>query len=155
MAIIKRLFILFSVLSIIAIIFACYFQYRYDYLLSYREIELEEIFNNNETIISSDIPHWVCITTQDQLNSINEKYLLKLPSIDFKEDMLIISYGAKLQRLDYNLKESTYKTRGNYIGFPYYSNLKQNTIYVYKTQFIPLFDTDVAGVAPDYKGKYR
>lgn len=155
MAVLKKSVVLFSVLTLITIILACYFNYRYKYLLSYCEVGLEEIAQYNGITMATNTPRWVPITTQEQIKNIQKKYSLELPQIDFEKDMLIISYGAELVRLDYNLKEFTYKTRGHYIGFPDYGGLKQNALFVYKTQLVPLFDTDAAGVAPDYRGKYR
>ena len=151
--VIKKLAVLFSVLVIATAGLTCYLGYRHKYLNSYCEIELEKITQCD--VSEANTPHWTTVITKEQLNNIEKKYSFKMASVDFKNDMLVISYGAELIKLDYNLMDSVYKTRGHYIGFADFGNAEQNTVFIYKAHSIPLFDTDTAGVSPNYRGKYR
>ena len=151
MRVVVRVLTLISTIALI--LFLYHTIYKVQYRASYREIELNEVARCTGVIINQ--PYWVSITTDEQFNNIKKKYVLEIEPIDFKKNMIVISYGAKLIKLDYNLMESTFKTRGFYIGFPLYAEREGNVAYIYKTQYVPIADVDVAGVPPNYIGEYR
>ena len=124
------------------------------YVNSYKTIELNEI---TQCIYEDEIfkPHWYTITNQTALKLCEEKYKVDLPEIDFQSEMFIISIGDRLISMDYNLKESTYRTRDHYIGFPVFSGEVKSMVYIYKTSFVPLFPAEIGGYPPEYIEKYR
>lgn len=114
-----------------------------------------EITNYTFDMSKSPDPYWMSIDSREQVEDIIKKFNWDLPDIDFGKEMFIISYGSELENLGYNLKESTFKTRGKYIGFPCFKQEKSgNMVFIYRTTFIPLMNTDAAGYPPNYKGKY-
>ncbi len=129
--------------------------YKQQYFESYHQIKLTEMFVCTEQKEKNEIPHWATVTNFETLKNIENKYNINLGNIDFDKSMVIVSYGAKLEYLDYNSMESTFKTRNCYIGFPIFSNSQPDIIYFYIADYVPIIDTDVAGYSPDYKGKYR
>ena len=149
----KYVILMFVILSILII--AGKHIYKEQYLNSYREIELREIAQCSDVFLASDYPHWASLTTPETIKNIETKYGVTLNNIDLQSHMIIVSYGAELKSIDYNVQESTFKDRGYYIGFPHYGTLEPNTIFLYEAESIPIFDTDVAGFSDDYKGKYR
>ena len=125
------------------------------YQRNYQDVRLDIISNYAFDMCDRPNPYWMCITDREQFERITKKYNWDLPDIDFGTEMYIISYGSELENLRYNLKESTYKTRGKYIGFPYFKQEdSENEVFIYRTSLIPLMDTDMAGYPPDYKGMY-
>lgn len=128
---------------------------KIQYQQNYRDVNLYKITNYNFDMSKRPDPYWMSITNKEQIEDIIKKFNWNLPDIDFGKEMFIISYGSELESLRYNLKESTFKTRGKYIGFPDFKQEKsENVVFIYRTSFIPLMDTDVAGYPPNYKGKY-
>lgn len=125
------------------------------YQQNYQDVNLYKIKNYTFDMSKRPNPYWTNITNRQQAEDIKKRFNWDLPDIDFEKEMFIISYGSELESLRYNLKESTFKTRGKYIGFPYFKQENsENAVFIYQTGFIPLMDTDVAGYPPDYKGKY-
>lgn len=149
----KRITILL-IISILSIII-CSYIYKREYINSYRNILLEQICQCKSNGLKENNPHWMSIASEEQIKNIEQKYEVDLSDIDINKYMVIISFGAELKHLDYNLRESTYKTRKQYIGFPVFDSQKEDMIFFYKSPKIPIIDTDTAGFAPDYKGKYR
>ena len=127
---------------------------KIQYQQSYQEISLNIIKKYDFDMSQRPDPYWISITNRGQVEEIKKKFNWDLPDIDFAKEMFVISYGSELEMFRYNLKESTFKTRGKYIGFPHFKHEKsQNTVFIYRTVFIPLMDTDEAGYPPNYKGK--
>ncbi len=125
------------------------------YQQNYQDINLYKIKDYNLDMSKRPIPYWESITNQEQVENIEKKFNLKLPDIDFGKEMFIISYGSELESLRYNFKEATFKARGKYIGFPYFKQKNsENMVFIYRSDFVPLLDTDSAGYPPNYKGKY-
>ena len=150
---IKYVILIFVILSILLI--AGKYIYKDQYLNSYREIELRKIAQCSDVFLTSDYPHWTSLTTPEKIKNIEKKYGVTLSNINLQSHMIIVSYGAELESIDYNLQESIFKDRGYYIGFPHYGKLEPNTVFLYEAKLVPIFDTDVAGFSNDYKGKYR
>lgn len=75
--------------------------------------------------------------------------------VDLQSEMLVFSHNAELEDMDYNLRESTCKERGHYIGFAHFGESAPNTVILYKTQNVPLFIQDGGGFPPDCDGLYR
>ena len=150
---IKYVILIFVILSILII--AGKHIYKDQYLNSYREIELREIAQCSDVFLASDYPHWTSLTNPETIKNIETKFGVTLSNIDLQSNMIIVSYGAELESIDYNVQESTFKDRGYYIGFPHYGKLESNTVFLYEAESVPIFDTDVAGFSADYKGKYR
>lgn len=127
---------------------------KIQYQQNYQAVDLCKIKNYTFDMSKNPVPYWVSITNQEQWTNIENKFNWNLPNIDFEKEMFIIAYGSELKGLRYNIKEPTFKTRGKYIGFPQFKQEKsENVVFVYRTIFIPLMDTDVAGYSPDYRGK--
>ena len=149
---IKKIFLLIILLILLSIVLQFIFVLLY--VNSYTTIELNRIAQCvfEEAIL---MPHWYTITNQNALKACEEKYKVDLPEINFLTEMLIISIGDQLISLEYNLKESTYHTRGHYIGFPIFSGEVKPMVYIYKTSLVPLFPAEIGGYPPEYMGKYR
>ena len=129
--------------------------YKEQYLSSYREIKLSKVAQCSDVFLTSDYPHWASLTTPETIKNVETKYGVTLNNIDLQSRMIIVSYGAELKSIDYNMQESTFKDKGYYIGFPHYGKSESNTVFFYEAESVPIFDTDVAGFSDDYKGKYR
>ena len=151
----KRIIWIIVIVSVISVIAISYrtinkIQYQYGYL----DVNLHEIANYTFDMSKRSYSCWMSITSREQVENILYKTNWDLPDIDFENEMFIISYGSELENRRYNLKEATFETRGKYIGFPYFKQEKPTDVaFVYRTSFIPLMDTDVAGYSPQYRGK--
>lgn len=152
---IKSKHIIIGTIIVFVLLFAIKFTYKFQYIASYCEIELNEVARVSDPFLNANEPYWVSLEDSEKVENIKKKYSVSLENIDFKKKMIVISYGAELKSMDYNIQESTFKTRGHYIGFPQFGDLKPNTIFIYETELIPIFNAEVAGFLPDYKGKYR
>ena len=129
---------------------------QWQYKKGFQNLTLNQISYQNFDMSKRETPFWICITNQDQLYSIEKKYNLELPDVELKKEMLILSFGSALESLKFNSRESSYKTRKKYIGFPYFAQENPvNTVYIYVTEKTPLMDTDEAGFPPNYRGKYQ
>lgn len=151
----KYMILIFIVLLFVSIILISYKIYKIDYLKSYRQLDLVRIATCENKYSNNSLPYWISLTTQEQINNTKQKYNINLPNIDLEQNMLIISYGSELIQMEYCLNEHTYKTRGSYIGFPKFGNEITNKVFFYKSPFVPLINTDVAGFSPEYIGKFR
>ncbi len=129
--------------------------YRNLYISSYRSVEIKEICSYKNKEINIKSPYWISVYDYNTVNVLIEKYNIRLDDFDIKKSMLIVSYGAQLESLEYNKLESTYYSRGSYVGFPVFDNFDANAIYFYSATSVPIINTDVAGYSPDYSGKYR
>ena len=89
------------------------------------------------------------------LEYFEEEYGVSLQDVDLQNEMIVVSHNAELEDMDYNLRESTYKSRGHYIGFAHFGKRAPNTVILYKTQNVPFFIQDEGGFPPDYDGLYR
>lgn len=85
-------------------------------------------------------------TISDENSSIEKKYSIKLPKVDYKKKCLIISGGRELKQLTYTRKS---KYSLPYKEHPYVGNailrgkLHPNTIFVYETNKINLVYDDI------------
>ena len=143
------------IVCVIIILFAVRLIYKFQYVSSYREIELNQVSRLSVVLLNVKEPYWVALTSLEVIENIEEKFNVSLDNVDLQKRMFIISYGAELKSMDYNVQEATFKTRGHYIAFPRFGELKPNTIFIYETEMLPLFSAEVAGFSPDYKGKFR
>ncbi len=152
----KRMIWIIIGVVIIAIAVGAYrWTEKIQYQRGYQEVSLQKIADSVFDMSERPIPYWTSVTSQEHAENNIKSLISDLPDIDFEKEMLVISYGAELESLKYNLKESIFKSRGKYIGFPYFRHEKsENLVFVYRAPLIPLMDTDVAGYPPDYKGKY-
>lgn len=153
--VIKTKYVILTILILSILVIVGKHVYKEQYLNSYREIELRKIAQCSDVFLASDYPHWASLTTPETIKNIETKYGVTLNNIDLQSHMIIVSYGAELKSIDYNVQESTFKDRGYYIGFPHYETLEPNTIFLYEAESVPIIDTDVAGFPNDYNGKYR
>lgn len=143
--------IVIGTVSVVAYKVIDQWQYRH----GFQNVNLNQISCRDFDMSKRETPFWICVTTQDQLYSIEKNYNFELPDVEFKKEMLILSFGSELESLKFNSRESSYKTRKKYIGFPYFAQESSiNTVYIYKTEKVPLMDTDEAGFPPNYRGKY-
>ncbi len=142
------------ILALILVLIIFRFIYVNLYVSAYREIQLIEINDYKSEEIYVENPYWQALYDEESINLLNKKYGTDI-NIDLKKYMLIVSYGAELEKLDYNKLEATYRDRGSYIGFPNYGDIQKNTVFFYQADYVPIMNTDVAGYAPEYNGKYR
>ena len=155
MAIKKRGMVLTLLIACISLAlifdFARIKQYRNSYI-EIELIELERVANANN---GENRMYWFAITDEEAMKNFELQYGAELIGVNPNEDMLIVSVGARLQGMDYNKRESTFKSRGVYIGFPRFGEYEPDVMYVYKSKCIPLVNNEVGGFHPDYNGKYR
>lgn len=93
---------------------------------------------------------WIEIIDQNQLNQINEKYQLSVSNIDFEKHYLIISFGKDITEIYYNVRDKHFNDRGKYIGLIDFNQNYEDKIFIYQIEKIPLMNSDVAGVSPDF-----
>lgn len=135
--------------------------YKHIYLNSYRDIELEKIAQIQNDDWNFDFKRWYSVESETELKKIGDKYSIDidLPEIDYKKYMLIISFGAELEKLDYSLMESLYKTKQHYIAFETFGKSNGNTVYVYRTPVVPIYNSEegaiLGGHHYTYRGKFR
>ena len=130
------------------------FIYVQVYIASYKDIKLNEISRCTVENMNIEIPHWSAVYEPEKVKNIENTYGVDL-NIDLKENMLIVSYGAELNSLDYNTLESSYRSRGKYIGFPVFKNIRKSAVYFYSCKAVPIMNTEVARFSPWYNGEYR
>lgn len=143
---------LIVVLIIIVIIFRVL--YMILYITSYKKIQLKEIYSYKSEEIYIETPYWYTVYDEESINMLVKKYGIDI-NVDLQNNMLIVSYGAELEGLDYNTLESTYRHRGSYVAFPHYGDIQKNTVWFYQSNSVPIMNTDIAGYSPEYNGKYR
>lgn len=152
----KKTFVLIIVnAGILFLAFTGKLVYKHMYVNSYKEIALKEESHWYVDNLNADMPYWVAIYNIEEMEKNEKKYGIILPSIDFNDEMFEVSYGAKLTKLDYSTMDLTYMERGEYIGFPEFSEKEKNVIYLYKAKKVPLADKEKLGYSPEYRGKYR
>lgn len=152
----KKTFVLIIVfLGILFLAFTWKLVYKHMYINSYKDIVLEEESHWYVDDLNVEVPYWVAVYDMEETEKKEKKYGILLPNIDFNDEMFVVSYGAKLTKLDYSTMDLTYMERGEYIGFPEFSVKEKNVIYLYRAKKVPLVDKEKLGYPPEYRGKYR
>ena len=149
------LYILFFVVFFISFFVVYQAISKEQYIHSYKTIPLEKVAQSSGIILEANQPVWIPLTSLEAIHTNEINYSVQLPDVDLQKYMIVKSYHAELKKLEYNTHESTYKSRGYYIGFPEFGQEDINTVFFYVAPVVPLYDAETAGFPPDYHGRYR
>ncbi len=74
----------------------------------------------------------------------NTIYQTSLPSIDFDDQYMVISFGRKIEKLTYKKNAHYYTEDLYYEGIPEYGmEYKPNTVYAYAMEQVPFINSEV------------